>query len=92
MADESLNTRLTVVETTLSQMQAGISDLTKAVRQIADRPQAIPFKEIAATAATCAALFMYAMTAVDSRVDSKTASYQYRVEQLEKKIEKLRDK
>lgn len=86
VADEQndLDKRLVVVETTLTQMQAGISDLTKAVRSIADQPRAIPFKEIAGTVLVCFGIFAYVGGFIETQYRKNNAVLEYRVCVLEK--------
>lgn len=81
---EDMNTRLTVVETTLGQMQTGIADLTKAVRALADQPRALPFKEIAATVAVCLGIVAYVGGFMESQYRKNNAVLEYRICVLEK--------
>lgn len=81
-------TRLVVVETQLAQMQAGINDLTKAVRALADQPRQPPFKEIAATVAVCLGIVAYVGGYLEGQFKKSTAVTEYRIEQLEKRLSK----
>ena len=69
-----------------TRMEAGFTDLSKAVRSLSEalqsRPSPIPFKEIAATVAVCLGIIAYFGNFLEGQYQKNNRIIEYRLEQL----------
>lgn len=79
-------TRIQVVETRLEHFATAIDKLTKAVENIAARPQQIAWREVATTAAVFLGLAAYVGNYLESQYKKNVAVIEYRLEQAEKTL------
>lgn len=78
--------RVQVIETKLEHFAMAINELTKAVKEIAGRPQQIAWREIGATAVVFCGLVAYVGNYLENQYSKNIAVERYRIEQLEKKL------
>jgi hypothetical protein len=90
MADETLSTRVTVIETTLGQITNNLAELTKAVRAIADQPRQLPWKEVGATVLVMFGIAAYIGNYLEAQHHKNVAVLEYRMLQAEAKINALK--
>ncbi len=76
------------VDSGFKTIHSGLAELTKAV---AGKSAPIPFKEIAATVAVMLGIFVYVGQYLEGQYAKNIAVTQYRIEQLEKNVSKLKE-
>lgn len=76
------------VDSGFKTIHSGLAELTKAV---AGKSTPIPFKEIAATVAVMLGIFAYVGQYLEGQYAKNIAVTQYRIEQLEKNVSKLKE-
>lgn len=86
MVAEQSSARIEVIETKLEHFSLAINELTKAVKEIAQRPQQIAWREIAVTAGAFLGLFAYVGNYLEGQYAKNIAVEKYRIEQVEKKL------
>lgn len=86
VADAENSARVQVIETKLEHFALAINELTKAVKDIASRPQQIAWREIAVTAGAFLALFAYVGNYLEGQYSKNIAVERYRIEQAERKL------
>lgn len=83
---EQLHARVQVIETKFDHLDAAIRDLAKVVREMANQPKQLAWREIAATASVVLGLCWYIGTYLEAQHAKNVAVDKYRIEQLEKQV------
>lgn len=95
MAEDGLDhrARLIVVEDGLARLERSVNTLAdtlqRYVQEQAKAPRSIPFKEIISTAAATLAFVVGILAFLDSRAATEAKLATYRIERIERDVEKL---
>ncbi len=84
-----LDTRMVRVESRLDHIETNIDDIAKSVRALVNQPRAPAWTQIGATILTMCAIFSYVGSYLEGQYSKNVAVEKYRLEQVERKIDKL---
>lgn len=93
MSDDNILARMTVVESAVERLERTVNTLASSMQRYVEEqvraPRPIPFKEIMITAAATISVFYGIVQFFEQRMDSNTKILQYRIEQIERKADRL---